>query len=137
MKREQGPKLYLVALSPFSTCDYASVNMQIADAPVRKMVMLGNHDAWNCLTRGEAWSADLKNGPAKNVVAQLDMLGDMNLAWNCKPIDGKHVTIIGGRPFSAVHVPTHCSYAQSMEAASRLSPWQRLRIHSGALVVST
>jgi hypothetical protein len=93
--------------------------MQIADAPIRKMVMLGNHDALYNLHQMRAFPADLKNGPAKEVVAQLEALGEMNLAWNYKAIDGKHISIIGGRPFSPVHVPTHCSYAQSMEAACR------------------
>lgn len=77
--------------------------MQIADAPVPKLVMLGNHDAWTCLTQkrrsAKQWQP-LAQGPARYVMQQLEVLGDLNLAWNSKRIEGKPVTVVGGRPFS-------------------------------------
>jgi uncharacterized protein (TIGR04168 family) len=78
---------------------------QIAEAPWPKLVMLGNHDAWTCLTAKRCtskWDKPLREGPAAAVMQQIDALGSGNLAWNCKAIQGKPVSIVGARPFSKV-----------------------------------
>lgn len=65
--------------------------------------MLGNHDAWTCLTkkrRTGKWGTD--DDPAAKVRQQLELNGDRNLAWNCKNLAGKPVSVIGARPFSKV-----------------------------------
>ena len=79
--------------------------MQIADAPIKKMVMLGNHDAWNCLTSKRLelpWSDDPRTGPGRSVMAQMDALGEAHLAWNCRHVEGRPLSIVGARPFSKV-----------------------------------
>jgi hypothetical protein len=70
--------------------------------------MLGNHDAWTCLTRKrlkESWcrnSEDNGNDPAALVRQQIELNGERNLAWNCKELKNKPVSVIGARPFSKV-----------------------------------
>lgn len=79
--------------------------MQVAEAPIPKLVMLGNHDAWTCLTRSQGatkWARPLEEGPAQHVMQQIAALGDTNLAWNCKPIHQKPLSVVGTRPFSKV-----------------------------------
>lgn len=104
---------------------------QIAEAPIAKLVMLGNHDAWTCLTRphpAKQWLRPLTKGPARRVMQQIDALGDASLAWNCKAIDGKPLSVVGTRPFSkarhrgvAAHPP-----AASVSASKHPATWLRL-----------
>ena len=72
--------------------------------------MLGNHDAWTCLTKKRLegkWGTE--DDPAKKVRQQLELNGDRNLAWNCKDLPGKPVSVVGARPFSKVRVYIPCT----------------------------
>lgn len=74
--------------------------------------MLGNHDAWTCLTkkrRTGTWGTE--DDPAAKVRQQLELNGDRNLAWNCKDLAGKPVSVIGARPFSKVRSHSPCTVA--------------------------
>jgi hypothetical protein len=71
--------------------------------------MLGNHDAWTCLTkkrRKHPWAPDVhltpSQDPAVNVRKQIAVNRENNLAWNRKDVPFKPVTIVGARPFSKV-----------------------------------
>ena len=65
--------------------------------------MLGNHDAWTCLTKKRcsgSWASS--DDPAAKVRQQLELNGDRNLAWNSKALPDRPISVIGARPFSKV-----------------------------------
>lgn len=104
--------------------------------PFPTLVMLGNHDAWTCLTAKRrklewgkgSWKNKEGKDPAAKVREQLEINADRNLAWNCKQLAGKPVNIVGGRPFSKV-----CSMCQQCLFSGCYSvffPWNHVEVRT-------
>lgn len=64
---------------------------RIAALSVPKVVMLGNHDAWQSFGRKE---------PTANLRSILEVLGDDHLAYAVREVPAAGVSVIGARPFS-------------------------------------
>ncbi|MGE3174976.1 MAG: TIGR04168 family protein [Planctomycetota bacterium] len=64
---------------------------QIASLSVPKVVMLGNHDAWESFT---------KRKPTPALLEMLQVLGDDHLAYGVREVPEAGVSVIGARPFS-------------------------------------
>lgn len=83
---------------------------RIADLSVRKVVVLGNHDAWYSLTsrgRQRAIKAALQSSSLKNfsgntdrVVDMLHCLGDDHIGYSLSSARDLGIVLAGGRPFS-------------------------------------
>lgn len=84
--------------------------MQANECPFPTFVMLGNHDAWTCLTGKRrklewgkgSWKNTEDKDCASRVREQLAINGERNLAWNCKQVADKPISMVGARPFSKV-----------------------------------
>jgi len=63
----------------------------IAALPVRKAVMLGNHDAWQSFGRRVATT---------KLRESLELLGDDHLAYAVREVPAAGVSVVGARPFS-------------------------------------
>jgi hypothetical protein len=111
--------------------------MQANECPFPTLVMLGNHDAWTCLTakrRKMEWGkGSWKNKEGKDCAAkvrqQLEINGDRNLAWNCKQLAGKPVTVVGARPFSKARDLSSCQPLCSATVPTEYS--EPLSMHCG------
>jgi uncharacterized protein (TIGR04168 family) len=64
---------------------------RVAALSVPKVVMLGNHDAWQSFGRKES---------TENLRESLDLLGDDHLAYAVREVPAAGVSVIGARPFS-------------------------------------
>ncbi len=64
---------------------------RVAELPVPKAVILGNHDAWQSFGRREV---------TQRLRESLDMLGDDHLAYTVREVPEAGVSVIGARPFS-------------------------------------
>ncbi len=64
---------------------------RIGAIDVPKVVMLGNHDAWQSFTR---------KAVTENLGASLDALGDDHLAYGVREVPAAGVSVVGARPFS-------------------------------------
>ncbi|EFJ49127.1 hypothetical protein VOLCADRAFT_32158, partial [Volvox carteri f. nagariensis] len=64
---------------------------RVAALPLRKAVILGNHDAWVAATPG---------GQQNCVRQQLALLGDNHVGYGTMPLDEQGYTVVGARPFS-------------------------------------
>jgi len=64
---------------------------RVADIEVPKVVILGNHDAWESFRKKE---------PTRALLRSLEILGDLHLAYTKLEIDELGITLIGARPFS-------------------------------------
>lgn len=64
---------------------------RIADLPVRKAVILGNHDAWESFRHDRVSSALGKS---------LDVLGEEHIGYDVLDLPEARVSVIGCRPFS-------------------------------------
>lgn len=83
---------------------------RIAALSLRKVVVLGNHDAWYSLTsrgRQRAIKAALQSSSLKNfsdnterIVEMLDCLGDDHIGYSVSSARDLGIVLAGGRPFS-------------------------------------
>jgi predicted phosphohydrolase len=82
----------------FGEEDLALVS-KIADVPLPKAVILGNHDAWSW-----RWQRRSKGGPPPSDMAQkqLAVLKEAHVGYSSFSVPGKAATIVGSRPFSWV-----------------------------------
>src|SRR5262245_15520903 len=64
---------------------------QIAALQVPKVVLLGNHDAWESFT---------KHKPTARLREILQLVGDEHLAYDVREVPAAGVSIVGARPFS-------------------------------------
>lgn len=64
---------------------------EVARLPVPKVVMLGNHDAWQSCSN---------NAPSHNLRESLDALGDDHLAFGVRELPSVGISVVGARPFS-------------------------------------
>ena len=63
----------------------------IAAIDVPKVVILGNHDAWQSFS---------KRRPTEQLLDSLSLLGDQHLAYGRYEVPAAGITLIGGRPYS-------------------------------------
>jgi len=64
---------------------------RIADLPIPKAVILGNHDAWQSFAKKES---------TPNLNESLDVLGDDHIAYTVREVPAAGISIVGARPFS-------------------------------------
>lgn len=64
---------------------------EVARLPVPKVVMLGNHDAWQSCSN---------NAPSRHLRDSLDALGRDHLAYGVRELPKVGISVVGARPFS-------------------------------------
>ena len=64
---------------------------RIADLPINKAVILGNHDAWQSFSKKQV---------TQNLSDSLDVLGEDHLAYSVREVPVAGISIVGARPFS-------------------------------------
>jgi len=64
---------------------------RIADLPIDKAVILGNHDAWQSFANKEA---------TEKLGDSLDVLGADHIAYGVREVPSAGISVIGARPFS-------------------------------------
>lgn len=64
---------------------------EVAQLPVPKAVLLGNHDAWQSCSN---------NAPTHRLRESLDALGGDHLAYSVRELPQAGISIVGARPFS-------------------------------------
>ena len=64
---------------------------RIADLPIEKAVILGNHDAWQSFGRKVS---------TEKLRESLDILGDDHLAYAVREVPSAGISVVGARPFS-------------------------------------
>ena len=64
---------------------------RVAEIPVPKVVMLGNHDAWQSFGR-KASTSKLRES--------LAVLGDDHIAYSVREVPSAGISVVGARPFS-------------------------------------
>lgn len=70
----------------------------VAELPLPKAVILGNHDAWYTATD---WGRKLRPHPeVDQVQQQLDLLGAAHVGYSKLDFPDLQLTVVGGRPFS-------------------------------------
>ena len=69
----------------------AELVQQVAELDVDKVVILGNHDAWQSFTRRR---------PTKRLLDSLASLKDDHLAYSVRELPAAGVSLVGARPFS-------------------------------------
>lgn len=115
----------------------------VAALRIPKVVMLGNHDAWESFSR---------RGPTPALQAMLETLGEEHLAYGVREVPSAGISVIGARPFSwggqslrspelyeaLYQVHTHRQSAARIVEAARAAQHRDLVIlaHNGPLGLS-
>lgn len=73
---------------------------QIADLPLPKAVILGNHDAWYTASDWGRKKAPYDHAKEDRVQAQLDLLGAAHIGYGHLDLPEFELSIVGARPFS-------------------------------------
>lgn len=76
------------------------ITRAIAQLPLPKAVILGNHDAWYTATPWGRKKAPYDQSREDRVQQQLDLLGDCHVGYGCLDWPELGVSVVGGRPFS-------------------------------------
>ncbi|MGD1937737.1 MAG: TIGR04168 family protein [Cyanophyceae cyanobacterium] len=72
----------------------------IAETPVPKAVVMGNHDAWYTATPWGQKKAPYDRETEDRVQIQLDLFGADHVGYGFKDFADLGVSVVGGRPFS-------------------------------------
>jgi len=64
---------------------------RIADVSVKKVVILGNHDAWQSFAKKEV---------TEKLNESLDVLGSDHIAYSVREVPEAGISVVGARPFS-------------------------------------
>jgi uncharacterized protein (TIGR04168 family) len=73
---------------------------QIAEMPLPKAVILGNHDAWYTATDWGRKKCPYDRRLEDRVQQQLDLLGEMHVGYGKLDFPDLSLSVVGGRPFS-------------------------------------
>ncbi|MBF2036855.1 MAG: TIGR04168 family protein [Leptolyngbyaceae cyanobacterium T60_A2020_046] len=72
----------------------------IADLPIPKAVILGNHDAWYTATPWGRRKSPYDRRQEDRVQQQLDLLGETHVGYGKLDFPAWGLSVVGGRPFS-------------------------------------
>ena len=64
---------------------------RVAEIPIEKAVILGNHDAWQSFAKKEL---------TEKLNDSLDVLGEDHIAYSVKEVPAAGISVVGARPFS-------------------------------------
>lgn len=73
---------------------------QIAQVPIPKAVILGNHDAWYSASSWGRQKAPYDQSQEDRVQQQLDILGSAHVGYSQLNFDSYGISVVGSRPFS-------------------------------------
>jgi uncharacterized protein (TIGR04168 family) len=76
------------------------VVQRIANLPLPKAVILGNHDAWYTATHWGQKKCPYDRNKEDRVQAQLDLLQDTHVGYNKLDFSLFNLSVVGSRPFS-------------------------------------
>lgn len=72
----------------------------IADLPIAKAVILGNHDAWFTASDWGRKKSPYDHTKEDRVQAQLDILGETHVGYGCLNLPQFELSVVGARPFT-------------------------------------
>lgn len=72
----------------------------IADLPLPKAAIFGNHDAWYTASDWGRKKSPYNHAEEDRVQAQIDILGETHVGYGCLNLPQFQISVVGARPFS-------------------------------------